>query len=124
MLYAIGINQMYFSIPNSILILCILLILYGLGVVMSSSLLTLLFNKIIKVKNRIDVVKLLKTSFVGLGLSLFVGISVSIMKGFFFKEIDFFYTEYLFTDLFTLLFLYLPMITSLGFAMRSVLKQI
>jgi hypothetical protein len=115
---------MYFSVPNPVMLLILPLILYGLGIVLISSLVAIFFNKVIRRTRKVNVVMLLRSASVGLGTSLivaFVGIAI---KALFWKEVNLFYSAPLQVDWFTLLFLYLPLTAILLSVFTSAFKQI
>ncbi len=114
---------MYFSVPSPLLFLILPLIVYGLAIVLTSSLVAIFFNKVVRRTPKVDVVTLLRSALIGLGISLAVAIVVIGLKALFWKEVNLFYSTPL-VDGFTLLFLYLPLAAILLSVLTSTFKQI
>jgi hypothetical protein len=115
---------MYFSVPNPFLLLILPVIFYGLGIVMTSSIVAILLNKVIRLPRKVDVVKLLKSASAGLGISLIAAFTVVVLKALLWKDVNLFFSELLYINLFTLLFLYLPLSAIILSVITSAFKQV
>ena len=115
---------MYFSVLNSILFLLLPLIFYGMVIVLTSSLVGIFFNKVIRLNHKVDVVTLLRSAWIGLRISLTVAFAVIGLKALLWKEVNLFHSSVLYADLYSLLFLFLPLTAIPLSVLISAFKQI
>ena len=98
------------SFPDPIVLAIMLVIFYMAALVMICSLITYFVNTFSKSRRRLDVLRLMNQGFVGLKISLSLAALIWLIKIILFETINFGYTVHTYIDIFSVLFICIPMI--------------